>query len=234
MDVTFLITCIKVAVKYVPITLYLGLTSFFIGLIFGIIIALVRFFKVQFISTFFKWTISLSNSIPLLLTLTVFYLVVSDALHPLGNIVGANWQFKFFDRKWIAIFALSIFSTNYVAEAIRSALNAVPQSQWDAAYSVGLTTKQTLFGIIMPQALRSSIPLFGNILTSLIKGSSLVSAVSVVDLLNSVMIKAQVNYEYFEAYLAAAIVYWVLCTVITFASRFLGIISSKQRRIFSD
>ncbi len=217
-----MLECVKTAIRYIPVTLYLGLSAFAIGLVLGLLIALARFFNVRGLSWLFKWLISLSNSVPLLLTLTVFYLLTSDALHPLGRVFGVDWQFKYFDRKWIAIVALAIFATNYVAEAVRAALGAVPQSQWDAAASIGLTTKQTLWRIVLPQALRSSIPVFGNTLTSLIKGSSLVSAVSVVDLLNSVMIKAQVNYDYFEAYMGAAIVYWVLCTLITLASRALG------------
>ena len=233
MDVSFLIACVKTAVRYIPVTLYLGLSSFVIGLVLVVVVSLLRFFNVKILSPFFKWMISLSNSVPLLLTLTVFYLFVADALHPIGNILGQDWQFKNFDRKWIAIFALSIFATNYIAEAIRSSLSAVPETQWDAAASIGLTTRQTLFRIIFPQVFRSSIPLFGNILTSLIKGSSLVSAVSVVDLLNSVMIKAQNNYDYFEAYLAAAIVYWALCSIITLGCRSFNVLL-KRGGVASD
>lgn len=233
MDVSFLVICIQTAIQYIPVTLYLGLSAFAIGLVLGILIAMIRYFDIKLVSSMFKWIISLSNSVPLLLTLTVFYLFVADSLHPVGQLLGQNWQFKNFDRKWIAIFALSIFATNYIAEAIRSAMSAVPQSQWDAAASVGLTMRQTLFKIIFPQVFRSSVPIFGNILTSLIKGSSLVSAVSVVDLLNSVMIKAQTNYDYFEAYLAAAIVYWGLCSVITlgFNSFYLF---AKRGRVVND
>lgn len=215
MDLSFIWECLRVAARFAPVTLYISLSAFLIGLLFGIPIALIRFFKVPFLARFFEWLINISNSIPLLLTLTLTYLIFIPLVPYLGALLGQSWQFKDFNREWIAILVLAFFATNYISEAVRSVLEAIPDHQWEAASSVGLGVRQTLRRIIFPQATHSVIPIFGNIINQLIKGSALVSAVSVVDLLNGVIIRAQSNYKYLEAYIAAAIVYWIICSFIT-------------------
>lgn len=225
MDYQFIWECIKVALKYTPITLYLSLTAFSLGLIFGLPIALIRFYKVPFWGRVFEWLVNLSNSIPLLLTLTIVYLVTIPAVPIIGHLFGQDWQFSQFPREWIAIIVLGLFAINYVSEAIRASIQSVPILQWEAAASVGLSQRQTLFRIILPQAFKASIPVFGNIITSLIKVSALVSAVSVVDLLNAVLIASQINYKYLEAYIAAAIVYWGICLLVTYVFRRLSQLS---------
>ena len=216
MDYPFIWKCIKVALEYTPFTLYLSLTAFALGLIIGVPIALIRFYKVPFWARLFEWLTNLSNSIPLLLTLTIVYLVTIPAVPALGHLFGQKWSFSDFPREWIAIIVLGLFAINYVSEAIRASLLSVPKNQWEAAASIGLSQRQTLFRIILPQAFKSSIPVFGNIISNLIKGSALVSAVSVVDLLNAVLITSQINYKYLEAYITAAIVYWGIYLIVTF------------------
>lgn len=229
MDYAFIWECFKVALQYTPITLYLSLSAFVLGLLIGIPIALIRYFNIPFWARLFEWLINLSNSIPLLLSLTIVYLLIIPAVPFLGNVLGQDWKFEHFNREWIAIIVLGLFAINYISEALRAAIGAVAQTQWEAALSVGLSRKETLLRIILPQAFRSSIPVFGNIITNLIKGSSLVSAVSVIDLLNAVLIKSQINYKYLEAYIAAALVYWLLCASLTFL--FKGLSQLHFRRI---
>lgn len=216
MDYQFIWECIKVALKYTPITLYLSLMAFVFGVVFGLPIALIRFYKIPIWSQVFEWLVNLSNSIPLLLTLTIVYLLTIPAVPAFGHLFAQDWSFSNFPREWIAIFVLGLFAINYVSEAIRASLQSVPVSQWEAAASIGLNQRQTLFRIVLPQVFMASIPVFGNIITNLIKGSALVSAVSVVDLLNAVLIASQINYKYLEAYIAAAIVYWGICLLVTF------------------
>ncbi|MGT2907349.1 amino acid ABC transporter permease [Streptococcus dentiloxodontae] len=216
MDYQFVWKCIKTALEYTPITLYISLAAFALGLLIGVPIALIRFYRLPFWSRLFEWLTNLSNSIPLLLTLTIVYLLTIPAVPAAGRLLGQKWSFENFPREWIAIAVLGIFAVNYVSEAIRASLLSVPENQWEAAASVGLSQRQTLFRIVLPQAFKASIPVFGNIITTLIKGSALVSAVSVVDLLNAVLIASQINYNYLEAYIAAAIVYWGICLLITF------------------
>jgi L-cystine transport system permease protein len=87
----------------------------------------------------------------------------------------------------------------------------VERGQFEAGYSIGLTKAQTLKRIILPQALPVAVPMLGNGLIGLVKGSSLAFLMAVTDLLNAALIPANANYRFLEAYIAAGIVYWVIC-----------------------
>lgn len=123
-------------------------------------------------------------------------------------------RFSDLDRRWIAIFALTLYAVSGLSEIFRSSLASIPKGQFDAALSVGFTSKQILRRVIIPQVFPIALPLLNNMLISLIKASSLVSMVSVVDILNGALIKANVNYRYLEAYIAVALIYWALCASI--------------------
>ena len=111
----------------------------------------------------------------------------------------------------IAVVGLSINATVYLSEVLRTALQSVNSGQYEAAYSVGMTSGQMLKRIVMPQALPVAIPLIGNSFIGLIKGSAIASLISVVEIINATLYEASGNYKFLEAYVAAAIVYWALC-----------------------
>jgi len=80
------------------------------------------------------------------------------------------------------ILALSINSTAYISEIIRGGINALPVGQWEAAYVTGLTTKDTLQGIIFPQVLRHALPSLTNELVTLVKETSVLMIIGVAEL----------------------------------------------------
>ena len=86
----------------------------------------------------------------------------------------------------------------------------------EAAYSVGMTTRQGLTRIILPQALLIALPNLGNVFIGLIKATSLAFAVKVVEVLAISKIIANDGYRFIEMYLVASIIYWVLCLVCEF------------------
>lgn len=88
MDYQFLWQCLLVAIRYIPITLYLSLSAYAIGLVVGVPMALARYFKIPVLARFFEWWINLTNAIQLLLILTVFYLFLASCLTPLGHLFG--------------------------------------------------------------------------------------------------------------------------------------------------
>ena len=94
---------------------------------------------------------------------------------------------------------------------MRTSLQSVGVGQYEAGYSVGLTTGQILRRIVLPQALPVAVPLVGSHFISLIKGSAIASLISVVEVINATVYEANGNYKFLEAYVAAGIIYWVLC-----------------------
>ena len=117
------------------------------------------------------------------------------------------------------VIALSANVAAYLSESMRGAINGIHRGQWLAAYSLGLSRRQTLRYIIGPQALRIAVPSLSNSLISLIKDTSLVSVITVTELLRSAQEIIAATYQPLPLYLAAAAIYWVLCQVLEWAQR---------------
>jgi L-cystine transport system permease protein len=117
------------------------------------------------------------------------------------------------------VIALSANVAAYLSESMRGAINGIHRGQWLAAYSLGLSRRQTLRYIIGPQALRIAVPSLSNSLISLIKDTSLVSVITVTELLRSAQEIIAATYRPLPLYLAAAAIYWVLCQVLEWVQR---------------
>ncbi len=111
--------------------------------------------------------------------------------------------------------ALVLYSAAYNTEILRAGIEAVPRGQHEAALSTGLTALQTFRHVIVPQALRISFPALGNNLVSLVKNSSLVSTIGMVELMFVANDISFNNFRSFEIYGAAAAMYVVIVLGIT-------------------
>ncbi|MTJ83746.1 MAG: ABC transporter permease subunit, partial [Telmatospirillum sp.] len=130
----------------------------------------------------------------------------------------------------VSVAALSFWAVGAIAEAFRAALQALPRGQFEAACSVGLGRRQAVTRILLPQAVPAALPVLCNALISLVKGSSVVFLISVVDLLNGALIRATANYRYLEAYAAAAVVYWAINATVGRVGRWLESRHAGQER----
>ncbi len=111
--------------------------------------------------------------------------------------------------------ALVLYASAYNAEVFRAGLEAVPWGQHEAALSTGLSPFQTFRCVIIPQALRISFPALGNNLVSLVKNSSLVSIIGMVDLMFVANDISFNNFRTFEIYGATAVLYVILVLMLT-------------------
>jgi His/Glu/Gln/Arg/opine family amino acid ABC transporter permease subunit len=116
----------------------------------------------------------------------------------------------------VVLIAYSLNAAAFLSENIRGALISVEKGQIEAAHSIGMTGFQTFFRVVAPQALFVVIPQFCNAYVSMIKMLSLAYMVSFVDIMAQAKLSAALNFRYIESYLAATIVYWILCGVLTF------------------
>jgi len=116
-----------------------------------------------------------------------------------------------------AVIAFSLNVGGYAAEIIRSAINAIPRGQWEAAQTIGLNYPGTLRRIILPQAARVAVPPLSNTLISLVKDTSLASTIMVTELLRTAQIAAAPTFEFFALYGTAAAYYWVICLALSCA-----------------
>jgi cystine transport system permease protein len=108
------------------------------------------------------------------------------------------------------ILALSLNAGAYLSESLRGAILSVARGQWWASYSLGLGYRQTLVHVVMPQALRVAVPAMSNSLISLIKDTSLVSVITMTELMLSTKEVIATTFQPLPLYLAAAAIYWAM------------------------
>lgn len=152
---------------------------------------------------------------PMLLQLMFFYLVVP---YIYLNITG-----KGLDASPIvlSIIAISLNSGAYISELFRSSILSIDKGQWEAGKSLGLSKRVIFKKIIMPQAIvRSIIPLANEFVT-LIKDSSLGSAIGVVELLQSTKVIGSIHYNYVYPLLGAGVIYLVMTLIVSYFTKIL-------------
>jgi cystine transport system permease protein len=108
------------------------------------------------------------------------------------------------------VLALSLNAGAYLSESLRGAINSIGQGQWRASFSLGLGYWQTLHHIILPQALRVAVPSMSNTLISLIKDTSLVSVITMTELMLATKEVIATTFRPLPLYIAAAAIYWIL------------------------
>ena len=114
-----------------------------------------------------------------------------------------------------AVFGFSLNVGAYASEVIRAAILSIPKGQWEAAHTIGMNYSQTLRRIILPQATRVSIPPLSNTFISLVKDTSLASLILVTEMFRRAQEIASANYEFLLLYTEAAIIYWLICFILS-------------------
>ncbi|WP_175793565.1 amino acid ABC transporter permease [Burkholderia ambifaria] len=193
---------LPVMVKGALLTLKFAVASMALGLVVGLVVAIMRIGSNRLVSGLAQGYVSLMRGTPLLVQMFVVYYGLPD----LGITL---------DPTTAGIFTLTLNAGAYLSESMRGAILGIGRGQWAAAHCLGLTHVQTLRHIVCPQALRLAVPSLGNTLISLIKDTSLVSVITVTELLRSTQEVIAATFQPLPLYLAAAALYWVLSTLLT-------------------
>ena len=183
-------------------TIPLALVSFAIGLVIALGIALLRLSSNPVLSWLGRAYVSVIRGTPLLVQLFVIFF----GLPSIGVVVNP-WP--------SAVAAFSLNVGGYAAEVIRAAILSVPQGQWEAAYTIGMKRTMTLRRIVLPQAARVSVPPLSNTFISLVKDTSLASLILVAEAFRAAQVIAASTFDYMLLYLEVALVYWLVCTVLS-------------------
>jgi len=187
-------------------TIPLTLASFVIGLAIALVVALARLSTIRPLNVLAGAYISVIRGTPLLVQLFIIFY----ALPSLGVLI---------DPFPSAVVAFSLNVGGYAAEAIRGSILAIPRGQWEAASTIGLGYALTLRRVILPQALRVAVPPLSNTFISLVKDTSLASSIMVTELLRRAQEIAAPSYQFLALYCLAAVIYWLICTVLSFGQQ---------------
>lgn len=122
---------------------------------------------------------------------------------------------------WAGVLALGLNAAGFIAEIVRSGVGAVERGQAEAARAIGMRHRQILWYILLPQSLRTVVPPTTNELITLVKGSALLSVISVYELTRAGQAIIAVHFAPFEIFLLIALYYYVTISVLAWLSRWL-------------
>lgn len=120
---------------------------------------------------------------------------------------------------WAGVIALSLNAAGFIAEIVRGTVGSIERGQSEAALSIGMTHGQTLVYVLLPQALRPFVPPLTNELITLVKGSALLSVISVYELTRAGQAIISVHFVPFEIFLLIALYYYLLVSSLAWISR---------------
>lgn len=189
-------------------TLEIAVLGLIIGFVLGAIIALIKVApkykrSIRILSYIGDVYVAIFRGTPVVVQLLIGYFVIAPLLGSAANAVAVS----------ILVFGLN--SAAYMSEMIRGGILSVDSGQLEAGRALGLTYTETMVKIVLPQSIKNILPSLGNEFISLVKETSVVSFIAVVDLTKAYKTMADATYEYIIPYLALALTYLVLVLIIT-------------------
>ena len=212
--------------KHLPLTLFLPAVTLLIAIVLGSIIAIVRLRSNKLVNAVLAIVVSFFRSVPAILQVFIMYYSLPYLIAPILSAVTGS-VVKPFDVSpyWTAYIFFIIYQTAYQSENIRGALLSVDRGQLEAALAAGLSYYQAYKRIILPQAFAVAMPSFFTYYLHGIKSLALLFTIKIVDIFAAADIFAALYSRRTEPYVADAIIYWLLCVVLTF------VFNSWERRL---
>jgi polar amino acid transport system permease protein len=153
-------------------TVYVSLVAIVAGSLIGFVIGIIRSQNVPVLTELFGAYIHALRGTPFLVQLYVFYFVLPNT--------GVSWLS--WDSRTAAFVALSVYTSSYVAEIVKAAVEAVPRGQSEAATALGMNRLQRLWYVVLPQALKLTVPPMSGVYVMIIKSTAILSVVGISEL----------------------------------------------------
>lgn len=230
-SISIFIDCLKSGFGYLDVTAKIAIYSALIGIILGMIIALLRYYKIPFLGKICSVLISIYQGVPIVIALLIYNIIFVSCFNDVMKYLHINLTVAEVDITIVGIFTIALHAVTVMSETFRGALFAIPRLQFEAGDSVGLTKIQTLYRIIIPQMIPVAIPGLINNMVGIIKGTALVSAIGIVEVMNGSLIPGSVSYSLVEGYAAAAIIYWAFTFTIESVMKYIEKLTKRYRRI---
>jgi len=185
-------------------TIIITLGALVIGVVIGMLIAVIKYFAedvkaLRLLAKLCDFYVTVVRGIPVVVLLLIFYFIVMASA----------------DGITVAIITFGINSGAYMAELIRSGINAVDKGQMEAGRSLGMSKLQATGKIILPQALRYILPAIGNELIALLKETAVAGYVAVKDLTRAGNLIRNNTYDAVNPLMSVAVIYLVLVVLLT-------------------
>jgi|SRR5579872_2603181 len=207
---SFMIIDINLIIEYLPVllqglmvTLQIAAISCCIGLVLGTLLALLETSNNRLLRFLVKIYVIIVRGTPMLIQIFCAYFLLPQ----IGIYIPALWT---------AIIAIGLNSAAYISQIIRSGISSIGIGQIEAAKVLGFSTADTIYYIILPQALRTTLPSLGNEFVTLIKDSSLASLIGVAELTKQGNFVKSKTFDAITVYFAIAVLYLIITSTISF------------------
>ena len=201
-DFNLILEYLPVLLQGLMVTLQIAGVGCFIGLVLGTILALMQTSSNKVLRLFVTSYVIIIRGTPMLLQILIF----SYCLLPLIGITS---------NLWTAIIAIGLNSAAYISQTIRSGISSIGKGQIEAAKVLGFSTSATIRYIILPQALRTTLPALGNEFVTLIKDSALASVIGVAELTKQTNFVKSKTFDAITVYFAVAVLYLILTSTVS-------------------
>ena len=207
MDTAFFIEIVPALLAGLPLTLQLAAFSISIGFVLALLLALAQLGNHRALVWPIRAFVAVFRGTPLLVQIFLIYYGLGQ-FRPSLQAIGLWWLFR--EPYWCAILALSLNTAAYGSEILRGAIQGVPRGLVEAASAFGLSRLLTLRLIILPLALRQAIPSYGNEIILMIKGTSLASIITLLEVTGIAQGLISQTYRAIEVFVAAGAIYLAL------------------------
>lgn len=189
-------------------TLLISVLGIGLGLVIGTLVCAARLSPYRWLRRFAMLWVSFLRGVPLLVQLLVFYYTLP--------VIGLDVPPLF-----AAVVTVGICASAYISEIWRGAIAALPRGQAEAAVAIGMNPRDIWIRIILPQAFTLSLPALVNELILLVKASSLVSVVGILEITRASQAQAATTFRPLEVYIAAACIYLLINLCLAVLGRYL-------------
>ena len=192
-------------------TLFVSIVSITIGLVLGLVVCLMKLskFKVlRAIANFYIWVV---RGTPMIVQAYFIFFGVNE-------LISALFGFRL-DIPQASIVIVSINASAYIAEIYRGGIGAVPKGQSEAARSLGMSHGRTMAKVVLPQAIKISIPAMVNQFIISIKDTSILSVIGLAELTNRTKVYLGMSYKFFASWLYVGLFYLAIISILMIISR---------------
>ncbi|SEJ72394.1 MULTISPECIES: glutamate/aspartate ABC transporter permease GltK [Paraburkholderia] len=202
------------------VTLKITILAIVIGIVWGTLLAIMRLSSFKPLEWFAKLYVTLFRSIPLVMVLLWFFLIVPQVLQ---NVLGLSADIDI--RLASAMVAFSLFEAAYYSEIIRAGIQAVSRGQVNASFALGMNYAQAMRLVVLPQAFRAMVPLLLTQAIVLFQDTSLVYVISLADFFRTATNIGDRDGTNVEMVLFAGACYFVICVVAS------SLVKSLQKKV---
>ncbi len=192
----------KILIPGITVAIPLTVIAFSLAMVIAVAVALIQFANIKVLKQIARFYIWIFRGTPLLVQLYIVFFGLAN----IGIVI---------DPFPAAVLVFSLNEGAYGAETIRAALESVPAGQLEAGQCAGLSYIQTIFRIVLPQAMRTAFPSLSNALISMLKDTSIASCITVTEMMRASQQIIARSYEALLLYMEAGLIYLIFSTVLT-------------------